>query len=237
MRTNAAKTSWRYFRAIDDEVQDILFHIGWDINHFKVYSDHLTILLSRIGNEADVLFKQICEQVKKEDASDYTMTQYKEILEPEFKLSKTCIKLRGINHREDVFCKPFLFFEEGYAYDGDGKDPLNWSWWKAYNKTKHERHNYPHLGNFGNVIRGLGAIYWLNLLNLIDYSDSRNIARDNGHVHGFEVNLSELNFNYPHVLFELTGHTIAREAQGYITRLSITLSDTFPSEPTQTIVI
>lgn len=180
----AAADSWRYFSQLDHEVRGLRFEIEWDSRHFPVYSPRLTILLSRIGNEADILFRQLCAGIERKDCSNYTMDNYRRVLNAPFSLSTVELGLRRIDHSTSppsnhVYC-PF----DGFDVE---KAP---AWWKAYNKTKHARHDNPDKGNFENVAKGLGAILWLNILNAIPPGSTR-------------ADLEEVDFEYPHPLFDL----------------------------------
>ena len=137
--------------------------MNFGINELNRYtrSLRLTVLLLRIGSEADTLFKTILA-TKTGHVGESTIRTYKEKLEPLYQLSKVEIKLKWIDTTTDPpsndSYKPFENFHGINAPPPD--------WWRVYNKAKHETDRSLKDATFESVVKAIGALYYLNLINL-----------------------------------------------------------------------
>ena len=140
---------WTFYLRLEKEFMDTLTYVEFSQDNFLTYSIEYEKQLLSIGSEVDVLCKLLCKEI---DSSQrpVNMDQYANILCGYGNLITTKITFR-LNWQDYI---PF----NGWSI---GNNP---SWWKAYNKVKHERlknENYKQ-GNLENVFMALAGLYVLN---------------------------------------------------------------------------
>lgn len=140
--------AWRYYAKLERDVRGLLSYVEWDARHFPVYSSELVMLLGRIGQEAELLFKDL--------GGPGPLPEQLKAIEAAHRVSSVRIALRRIDRSRSPFSNlvyaPF-----------EGTSP---PWWEAAQATRRARYENASKGTFESVVKGLGALLWLNLLNL-----------------------------------------------------------------------
>ena len=101
-----------------------------------------------IGSECDLMLKKICNYKLSKRAN---MQDYVQILDKYPKIVNEEIIIK----KENIVLHPF----QGWNKDS----PSKLFWWTAYNKIKHNREENYKLGNFGNLLNILAALYFLEM--------------------------------------------------------------------------
>jgi len=143
------KTYWNYYLVLEERFNNVLRYIELSEDNFSTYSYEFVNQLQAIVSEVDVIMKQICGFLQKENKgiNDYKgviLSKYSDITDQEVKISNITIK----------------------PFDNWQNEPL--FWWKEYNKVKHGRANNFKLANMKNIINALAALYILEMNYLKD---------------------------------------------------------------------
>jgi len=134
---------WQHFLALEADYAATSRYVEFSQQNFRTFSIEYAKLLLAIGSEVDVLCKIICEKIdgaaKRDNIDDYRvcLTAHSQIA-----TEKVLIR------RYDLACKPWEAWEHA-------KNP---SWWRSYNKVKHQRDTYfdeANLETCTNAIAGL----------------------------------------------------------------------------------
>ena len=142
---------WPFYLRLEKEFINTLTYVEFSTDNFSTYSIEYEKQLLSIGSEIDILCKLLCEEI---DPTQHpsNMDRYTLILSGYMNITST--KIRFCMNQQDYI--PF----NGWT---NGNNP---TWWKAYNKVKHERlfnDNYKK-GNLENVFNALAGLYLLNRL-------------------------------------------------------------------------
>ena len=140
---------WPFYLRLEKDLLTTLNYVEFSQDNFLTYSVEFEKQLLSICSEVDVLCKLLCKEIDPSRSSS-KINEYADIL-------------TGING--------FTSAKVIFGQDGEKYTPfIGWttedspSWWKAYNKVKHERitsENYKK-GNLGNVFMALTGLYSLN---------------------------------------------------------------------------
>ena len=155
---------WPFYIRLEKDFINTLTYVEFSQDNFLTYSVEFEKQLLAIGSEIDVLCKLLCEKI---DSTKHpsNMDGYSSLLCGYRNITVT--KISFIINQQDYI--PF----DGWTV---GNNP---SWWKAYNKVKHERlksDNYKK-GNLENVFMALSGLY---LLNRLYYKRIKNSALEIG---------------------------------------------------------
>lgn len=142
---------WPFYLRLEREFINTLTYVEFSPDNFSTYSIEYEKQLLSIGSEIDILCKLLCAEI---DSTQHPskMDGYTSILSGYMNITST--KIRFCMNQQDYI--PF----DGWTI---GNNP---TWWKAYNKVKHERllnENYKK-GNLENVFHALAGLYLLNRL-------------------------------------------------------------------------
>lgn len=140
---------WPFYLRLEKEFMNTLTYVEFSEDNFSTYSIEYEKQLLSVGSEVDMMCKLLCKEIDAfSNASN--MDQYAKLLCTYNDLTTTQI-LFQVNRNSYI---PF----DGWT---EGNNP---SWWKAYNRVKHERlkdENYKQ-GNLKNVFVSLAGLYVLN---------------------------------------------------------------------------
>lgn len=143
---------WGYYIMLENSFINTFQYVEPVEDNNYIYSKEYSKLLLSICSEVDIICKELCKLIENKDSdavSDYNIDNYRNVISKYnnfLKESCTCL----VNHE---VLEPWSSWE-------DVKNP---SWWKDYNKLKHDRlakENYK-LGNFINVKNSLAGLYIL----------------------------------------------------------------------------
>ena len=140
---------WAFYLRLEKDFIESLNYVEFAVDNYSTYSIEFERLLLAICSEVDVLCKLLCKEI------DSTAT-------PSNILEYANIRCNYNNFTASKVC--FERTKESFVpFDGLTTNDTP-SWWKAYNKVKHERtdnNNYKK-GNLENVFFALAALYSLN---------------------------------------------------------------------------
>lgn len=143
------KTSWNYFLALENDIENLARYIELDKENYETYSIELARLLMAASAELDVLLKDLCSHFCNE-SNPNNITQYTEVIFRRYnELNLTTI----VCPRYNLIFKPFAEWSSSSAP----------SWWSANNKIKHKRDSFFHLANLGNCLNAIAALFWVNV--------------------------------------------------------------------------
>ena len=156
----AAAETWRYYARLERDVREVLSWVEWDLRHFPVYSSQLGMLLVRAGHEAEVLLRELHEKAGGVAAPGAPLPELQRALESAYRLSRVRIALRRVDRSTTPFGHHVYAPFEGF--ERNAPPP----WWDACELSRKARHEHATKGSFENAVKALGAVLWLNLLNL-----------------------------------------------------------------------
>ncbi len=191
-----AKLHWNYFLALEQDMDSVSRYIEFCEPNFSVYSIELARLLFAAASEVDVIAKLLCELLAP-DAPKGNINEYKSVLLPAFP------DLPGT----EVFVARYGLLFKPWSNWADSQNPKNPSWWRSYNKVKHERAAHFNQATLKNSLNALGA-----LLILIFHYYSRKLATHSDEVLEPKATTSQLvpessfihlddNFYHAHLVF------------------------------------
>ena len=140
---NITKHHWNYFLALERDLEKLSRYIEFSDTNLGTYSIELAHIMLSASSEIDVVMKQLCNMSSPDKA--HNINHYKKIIKesiPNLIEEEFTISRYGITY------KPW----EKWLSD------QNPDWWWAYNKVKHERHDYFHEANLKNTINTMGAL-------------------------------------------------------------------------------
>lgn len=140
---------WSFYLRLENNFIDTLSYVEFAEDNFETYSIEFEKQLLAIGSEVDVLCKLLCNAIDP-NRNVSRINEYANILTgyDNFTSAKVCFSKNG---------------QEYVPFDGwtQRESP---SWWKAYNKVKHDRINEDNYkkGNLKNTFLALTGLYVLN---------------------------------------------------------------------------
>lgn len=157
--------SWQNFQDLENKVLECLDYVALDTVHEEVWSNRFGELLIRIGSAIDSFFNKAreCYYFDKEQGikdlrqqNQPDILDYCKFFERYYQLSEAFV---AIHQPNGIFYKAYSPFSEF-------KQNQSPSWWKSYNKVKHEWYDSSREhGNLKNVIESLGGLFILNVLH------------------------------------------------------------------------
>lgn len=140
---------WAFYLRLEKDFIESLNHVEFAEDNYSTYSIEFERLLLAICSEVDVLCKLLCKEIAPTESTSKIL-EYANILcgYNNFTTSEVCF---------ERIKKNFVPFKDLSIEDTP-------TWWKAYNKVKHERtgnDNYKK-GNLENVFMALAGLYSLN---------------------------------------------------------------------------
>ena len=151
---------WSFYLRLEKDFIESLNYVEFSEDNYPTYSVEFERLLLSICSEIDVLCKLLCREI------DVTQTPNK------------FFEYAGILCSFEDFVSAKVRFENSgqeFAPFSEMTLTESPSWWKAYNKVKHERtdnNNYKK-GNLENVFLALSALYMTNRYYCKKISTSR----------------------------------------------------------------
>ena len=144
---------WEYYLAIEQDLARVFRFIEPSPDNMKSYSLELSRIILITGSEIDITAKQLCMAIdplnKIEELK--SIDKWFPIIRSEFSaITELACSIPRFNIEER---KPWQ----------EWKDQESPSWWKAYNKVKHQRNEYVNLANLDNAIYAVMGLYLLLL--------------------------------------------------------------------------
>ena len=142
---------WAFYLRLEKDFIESLNYVEFAEDNYSTYSIEFERLLLSICSEVDVLCKLLCKEMNPSE-SPSKILEYAAILCGYSGFSASEVRFERTK-------KTFIPFKDLTTNDTP-------SWWKAYNKVKHERtsdDNYKK-GNLENVFMALAGLYALNRL-------------------------------------------------------------------------
>lgn len=151
----------RYFSILINDLVQIAEFVEPSRKNYNVFSIRNTKFLLTVCSEVDVVLN-ILYRFLGGNKSEPNMSDYKAILmktKPKIRNEKVHFPKWGIKVR------PFSEWSK--------KTPTPLSWWRDYNKVKHERHLHYRDAKLSNCLRSIGA-----LLIVLFYANKERMIRD-----------------------------------------------------------
>ena len=137
---------WQHFLALEADFAATSRYVEFSPLNFAAFSVEYVKLLLAVGSEIDVLCKLTCKSVdssaKCENIDDY----------------RACLTAHTQIESEEVLIRRHNLTFRPWSDWASGKNP---SWWRSYNRVKHERDSHfpeANLENCANAISGLFVI-------------------------------------------------------------------------------
>lgn len=140
---------WSFYLRLENNFIETLSYVEFAEDNFETYSIEFEKQLLAIGSEVDVLCKLLCNAIDP-NQNVSRINEYANIITgyDNFNSAKVCFSKNG---------------QEYAPFDGWTQDESP-SWWKVYNKVKHNRINEDNYkkGNLKNTFLALAGLYLLN---------------------------------------------------------------------------
>ncbi len=150
---------WSHYFLLERQLLDTFRYVALDEINMRTYSIEFLRLILEIGSEVDVVAKQFCLTLGNKDAEK--MPQYESCFAekvPEFTKQGVLLNRNGY----EILLHP-------WDEKSNGDDKTFLTWWKVYNKLKHNRtskgqikeikQEYYKFANQENTIHLLAALY------------------------------------------------------------------------------
>lgn len=157
------KLHWNYFLALEQDMESVSRYVEFCESNFSVFSIELARLLFAAASEVDVVAKLLCEQIDS-TAPRENINHYKSVL---------LVALPDLPETEVFVPRYGLSFKPWSNWVGS----QNPSWWRSYNKVKHERAAHFNQATLKHSLNALGA-----LLILVFHYYSYKLATSSGEV-------------------------------------------------------
>ena len=153
---------WPVYKNLEKELLELSDLVHMDDQQLSIYSVKISALLIRCAVEIESISKELYVKYGGSIPSDRDMyfdTDCLQFLEDKWNISKKIVILSSLNfHFQNESNRVLTPLHKSYKRGSSGSD-----WKKAYQAVKHERVKNLHKGNVGNLIRGMGALFILNL--------------------------------------------------------------------------
>ena len=155
---------WDYYMSIESDLYKTIEYVEPCEENYSTYSQEYAKIINVACAEADVIFKEICMLIDSSynpNGKNENIDVYKKTILGKFpQIEKTCLRID--RSKKDIY--PF----KGWADTG------KLSWWKDYQKIKHERKEHYAKANLENAIFSVGALRILELYYLRMHSENKN---------------------------------------------------------------
>ena len=151
---------WRYFLALDGDVEATLRYVELDKSNYKTFSIEYVRLLFGICSEFEMVCKQLCKlKEPEENFQGSNMEELTEVIHRNFPNIST-LEIIIPNLGENI--RPLEDWSRFYKDKGMEKRSTPF-WWQDYNKVKHERQSNYKRANLKCVIFSLAGLFGLFL--------------------------------------------------------------------------
>lgn len=158
---------WPNYKNLEEETLQLTRYIQFSDDQLNVYSMHIADLIVRIAVEIEALSKELYKNNNGPDVFDDNGDSRQLYFDTD------CIKYLdnqwGICNREImVSCANFYYEKDENRIikplkKANKRGDSSAKWNKAYQAVKHDRREKLSMGNIGNLIQALGALYILNI--------------------------------------------------------------------------
>jgi len=152
--------AWRDFRYLETELIEALEFVPLRKRHNDVWSPKFGMILDQTGSATASFFEVVIEggrlfqDRERKEIEKLTIVDYRNIVEPVYKLSTAEVSVSDGPVHYDSFC-PFGAF-------GENKAP---EWWSGYNEYKHYRYSLRESATLKNTVHALAGLFALNVLH------------------------------------------------------------------------
>ena len=144
--TTKIDAHWNYFLSIEQDLDRLSRYIEFDERNYSCFSLEIVRLLIAAPAEADVVCKQICQNINPASVAD-NIHQYRDAIMPAYPVMS---QFEVLAPRYGLRLKPWDQWNQPQGV------PL---WWTAYNKIKHHRNvEYPK-ANLKNVLNAVAGLF------------------------------------------------------------------------------
>ncbi len=154
---------WSYYLTVVQDLMAVSRHVELAEDNYSTYSIELVRMLLAIGSEIDVVAKVLCRQANP-TTSAANMDEYRTILMGTYP-SLTAVEVSMPKH--GLTFTPWL----------EWRQAANPSWWRVYNKVKHERNEYYREANLRNVLQATAGLCVLVCYLYHEFFESEVIKR------------------------------------------------------------
>ncbi len=136
---------WNYFLSLESDLHALSRYVEFTKDNFACYSIELARIILAACSEVDVVAKQICNHVKKDQDANNIHT-YRDILRPIF---LNIERFQVLVKRHGLELAPWTNWAQGETPD----------WWGDHNDVKHERHVHFQKANLSNALNSVAGLY------------------------------------------------------------------------------
>lgn len=126
---------WKNYISIEKEFSGTLNYITLDIDNYDVFSPAYIKILLQVGSEIDIIAKLLCENYEKSTKVNKIKDYRTEIMKRECDFCNTKVKI--LQSKDNLRIIPW----EAWGRTTNNGTEETPSWWKVYNKIKHERNS------------------------------------------------------------------------------------------------
>lgn len=170
---------WKNYITIEKEFSGTLDYIALNMDNYDVFSPVYIKILLQVGSEIDIVAKLLCEHydssIKVNNIDEYRI----EIMKRECNFGN--IEIEVLQSKDNLLIKPWEAWGR-ITNNGKGENP---SWWKVYNKVKHERNSigtidgrnkeYYKFANLKYTLFSLAGLYQLLIYYYFDLAQGERV--------------------------------------------------------------
>ena len=142
---------WNYFLALEHDLEETARYVEFAKKNYNSYSIEFAHLLLASASEVDVVAKLICKLLDSTKKPN-NIKEYRKVI---------CSGISGYAN-EVILIPRFGLTLTPWSNWRTGKSP---SWWKSYNKIKHERDSHFEEANLKNTLNSMAAL----LISVFNY--------------------------------------------------------------------
>ena len=176
MERNTFEMYWRYYLSIEKMMNNTSQYVCPSEMNKKTYSDEFIKIILLSCSEIDSILKVICKEnnILLEDRS-YNMSVYAKTLlaQKDIKNMAYSPECATSSANSGIICYPFKDLDDKKVHAG-------LTWWRDYQKLKHNRLANAELGNLENAAYALTAHYILLriLMDMLSESSGREYVKE-----------------------------------------------------------
>jgi hypothetical protein len=116
---------WRYFRALEDDLQSCERYVHFSEENFGTYSTEFARILLAAASEFDTVAKRLCKEIEPDQEIHSSIGRYRDVIMSKYpRFAKVEIHVP----RYQLTIAPWSDWKKSHP-----------EWWRSYNAVKHER--------------------------------------------------------------------------------------------------
>jgi hypothetical protein len=164
--------AWADFESLETQMDELELYVTIEPHNARTYSRKISLMLFQAASQVETFFKQalldnsldqstqidlakLAEcRTKLQNDAQIKISEFRDVFDPLYQLSRWHVNI-GRPFLQYGEIQPFLSFSRKQSP----------SWWRAYNKVKHDMFNNRIEGKLENLLQAMAGLFLLNVLH------------------------------------------------------------------------